>query len=49
MEIGLEYINAVFETIKTDVFMEYTLVGMKSLAVLLFLINILKKIPGGDD
>lgn len=29
--------------------MEYTLVGMKSLAVLLFLINILKKIPGGDD
>ncbi|MAM19834.1 MAG: hypothetical protein CME35_12825 [Gramella sp.] len=47
MEIGLEYINAVFETIKTDVFMEYTLVGMKSLAVLLFLVNILKKYQEG--
>ncbi len=47
MEIGLEYVNAVFETIKTDVFMEYTLVGMKSLAVVLFLVNILKKYQEG--
>ncbi|WP_373059506.1 hypothetical protein [Zunongwangia sp. H14] len=47
MELGLEYVNTVFETVKTNVFMEYTLIGMKSLAVVLFLVNILKKYQEG--
>lgn len=47
MDFGLEYVDAVFKTIKTDVFMEYTLAGMKSLAVTLFLVNILKKYQEG--
>ncbi|MDT0642203.1 hypothetical protein RM553_05090 [Zunongwangia sp. F363] len=47
MELGLEYVNTVFETVKTNVFMEYTMIGMKSLAVVLFLVNILKKYQEG--
>ena len=41
--IGLEYVDAVFQTIKDSDFSQYTIVGMKTLAVLFFLMNILKK------
>jgi hypothetical protein len=43
LSIGLEYIDAVFTTIKDSEFSQYTIIGMKTLAVLFFLINILKK------
>jgi len=45
--IGLEYVDAVFQTIKSSDFSQYTIVGMKTLAVLFFLINILKKYNEG--
>lgn len=45
--IGLEYIDAIFQTIKASDFSQYTIVGMKTLAVLFFLINILKKYNEG--
>ncbi|UNY98330.1 hypothetical protein MQE36_14740 [Zhouia spongiae] len=41
--IGLEYVDAVFNTIKQSDFSEYTMGGVKVLAVVLFLVNILKK------
>src|SRR5690606_3682158 len=41
--MGLEYIDAVFRTIKESDFATYTLGGMKALAVLFFLLNIIKK------
>lgn len=41
--MGLEYIDTVFQTIKDSSFANYSIVGMKALAVLFFLINILKK------
>ena len=41
--IGLEYVDAVFQTIKDSDFSQYTIVGMKALAVLFFMINILKE------
>ena len=44
---GLEYVDAVFETIKDSDFLQYTIVGMKALAILFFLINILKKYNEG--
>lgn len=47
MDLGLEYINAVFTTIKGTDFAEYTIAGMKGLAVLLFLVNIIKKYNEG--
>lgn len=43
MSIGLEYVDAVFSTIKESSFSQYTITGMKALAVLFFLINIIKK------
>lgn len=43
LSIGLEYVDAVFQTIKDSSFAAYTIGGMKVLAVLFFLINILKK------
>lgn len=43
LSIGLEYVNAVFQTIKDSDFASYTIIGMKALAVLFFLVNILKK------
>lgn len=43
LSIGLEYIDAVFTTIKSSDFSQYTITGIKTLAVLFFLINILKK------
>jgi len=45
--IGLEYIDTVFQTIKNSDFSQYTIAGMKTLAVLFFLINILKKYNEG--
>lgn len=47
MGIGLEYVDAVFQTIKASDFSRYTITGMKALAVLFFLINILKKYNEG--
>ena len=44
---GLEYMDAVFQTIQDSEFSQYTIVGMKALAVLFFLINILKKYNEG--
>jgi len=43
----LEYVDAVFQTIKDSDFSQYTIVGMKSLAVLFFLVNVLKKYNEG--
>ena len=45
--IGLEYVDAVFQTIKDSDFSQYTIVGMKTLAVLFFLVNVLKKYNEG--
>ena len=47
LNIGLEYVDAVFQTIKDSDFLGYTIVGMKTLAILFFLINILKKYNEG--
>src|SRR5690606_41410511 len=47
MGIGLEYVDAVFQTIKASDFSQGTITGMKGLAVLFFLINILKKYNEG--
>ncbi len=43
----LEYIDTVFTTIKNSDFSQYTITGMKTLALLFFLINILKKYNEG--
>ncbi len=45
--IGLEYVDTVFQTIKNSDFSQYTITGMKALALLFFLINILKKYNEG--
>src|SRR5690606_14704060 len=51
--MGLEYIDAVFRTIMDSDFASYTIGGMKVLALLFFLLNIIKKYyeggaePGG--
>ena len=45
--IGLEYVDTVFQTIQNSDFSQYTITGMKTLAVLFFLINILKKYNEG--
>lgn len=45
--IGLEYVDAVFTVIKNSSFAQYTITGMKALAILFFLINILKKYNEG--
>lgn len=47
MDLGLEYIDAVFTTIKQTDLSQYTIAGMKGLAVLLFLVNLLKKYNEG--
>nr|WP_298793689.1 hypothetical protein [uncultured Allomuricauda sp.] len=44
---GLEYVDTVFQTIKDSDFLQYTIVGMKTLAILFFLINVLKKYNEG--
>ncbi len=45
--MGLEFVDAVFTTIKNSDFSQYTITGMKTLAILFFLINILKKYNEG--
>ncbi|SRX74721.1 hypothetical protein [Aequorivita antarctica] len=45
--IGLEYIDTIYQTIQNSEFSQYTIGGMKTLAVLFFLINILKKYNEG--
>ena len=45
--IGLEFVDTIFQTIKNSDFSQYTIVGMKTLALLFFLINILKKYNEG--
>ena len=45
--IGLEYVDAVFSTIKESSFSQYTILGMKALAILFFLVNIIKKYNEG--
>ncbi|HUH26602.1 MAG TPA: hypothetical protein VLZ86_00100 [Gelidibacter sp.] len=45
--IGLEYIDTIFQTIQNSSFSQYTIAGMKALAVLFFLVNILKKYNEG--
>ncbi|MEZ7496968.1 hypothetical protein QO206_15835 [Leeuwenhoekiella aequorea] len=45
--IGLEYIDTVFQAIQASDFSQYTIAGMKTLAVLFFLVNILKKYNEG--
>lgn len=47
MDLGLEYIDAVFITIKQTDLSQYTIIGMKGLAVLLFLVNLIKKYNEG--
>lgn len=47
LSIGLEYVDTVFQTIKNSDFAQYTITGMKTLAILFFLINILKKYNEG--
>ncbi|MCP9201302.1 hypothetical protein MKO06_15440 [Gramella sp. GC03-9] len=47
MDLGLVYIDAVFTTIKQTDLSQYTITGIKALAVLLFLINIIKKYHEG--
>lgn len=47
LSIGLEYVDAIYQTIQDSDFSQYTLVGMKTLAVLFFLINLLKKYNEG--
>ena len=44
---GIEYVDAVFQTIKSSDFSQYTITGMKSLAVIFFLVNLLKKYNEG--
>lgn len=47
ISFGLEYVDTVFQTIQNSSFSQYTIAGMKTLAVLFFLINILKKYNEG--
>ncbi len=45
--MGLEFMDAVFTTIRNSNFSQYTLTGMQLLAVVLFLVNVLKKYAEG--
>ena len=45
--IGLEYVDTIYQTIQNSDFSQYTIGGMKTLAVLFFLVNILKKYNEG--
>lgn len=47
LSIGLEYVDAVFTTIKESSFSQYMIMGMKALAILFFLVNIIKKYNEG--
>ena len=45
--MGLEYVDAVFQTIKATDFSNYAIGGIKGLGILFFLVNILKKYNEG--
>ncbi len=45
--LGLAYVDSVFNTIKASSFAAYTMTGVKSLGILLFLINIIRKYQEG--
>jgi len=47
LSIGLEYVDAVYDTITGSDFSQYTITGVKALALLFFLINIIKKYNEG--
>lgn len=47
LSIGLEYVDAVYNTITGSDFSQYTITGMKALAILFFLINVIKKYNEG--
>jgi hypothetical protein len=47
LAVGLEYMDSVFQTIQDSEFSRYTIVGIKTLAMLFFLVNILKKYNEG--
>lgn len=47
LNIGVSYLDGVFQTIKDSDFSSYTIVGIKALAVAFFLVNILKKYNEG--
>lgn len=47
LRIGLEYIDTVFEAIQNSSFSQYTIAEIKTLVVLFFLVNILKKYNEG--
>ena len=47
LSMGLEYVDTVFQAIKGTDFSLYTIAGIKSLGVLFFLVNILKKYNEG--
>jgi len=47
LAVGLEYIDSVFQTMQDSEFSQYTITGIKTLAVLFFLVNILKKYNEG--
>lgn len=47
LSIGLEYVDAVYDTITGSDFAQYSITGMKAFALLFFLINILKKYNEG--
>lgn len=45
--IGLEYVDTIFQTIQNSEFSQYSIAGMKTLAVIFFLVNLLKKYNEG--
>ncbi len=45
--IGLEYVDTLFQTIQNSSFSQFTITGMKTLAVLFFLVNLIKKYNEG--
>ncbi len=45
--MGVEYVDTVFQVIKDSDFAQYAIMGMKALAILFFLVNILKKYNEG--
>lgn len=50
LSIGLEYMDTVFQTIKDSDFATYTIYGMQGLAIMFFIVNIVKKYyEGGAD
>lgn len=47
LAIGVEYFDTVFQVIKASAFSQYSMAGIKGLAVLFFVVNLLKKYNEG--